>query len=76
MRLNRLLSVVEHSEPLARTAAITSMGSTTFAWLGVANEFLTALATIIAIVSGIFAARFYYNRSKYYCLKVKEEQEK
>ena len=64
MNLHRIMSAVEHSENAARAAVATSFGSTGIAYLGVANEILTAIATIIAIISGVFAIRFYYIKAK------------
>jgi hypothetical protein len=64
--------MAEQSEQLARGAVATSLGSTGFAWIGVANEVLTAIATVIAIISGLYAIRFYYLKGR----SVKEEGKK
>lgn len=63
--VTRIMQAVEHSEPLARVAVATSFGSSAVAWIGVANEVLTLIATTIAIISGLFAIRFYYLKSKH-----------
>ena len=60
----KIIQSVEQSEQIARAAVGTSLGGSTFAWLGVANEILTTVATVIAIISGLYAIRFYYIRSK------------
>ena len=63
---HRWIQIADQAETLvARGAVLTSMGSAGFAWLGVANAFLTSIATIVAIVSGVFAARYYYLKAKH-----------
>lgn len=67
MKMHRLIQVAEQvaqSEQLARAAAGASIAGTSLAWLGPLNEILTAIATIIAIVSGLYAIRFYYKKGK------------
>lgn len=61
-----LSSIMAQSDTLvARGAVGLSFGSTAFAYIERANIALTFVATIIAIVSGLFAIRFYYLRSKH-----------
>ena len=62
--VKHVFQVMEHSEPVAKGAVLTAFGSTGIAWLGPVNDVLTAIATIVAIISGLFASRFYYLKAK------------
>lgn len=62
--MHQLIQLAENSEPIARAATTLSVTSASFAWLGVVNDILTAIATIIAIISGLYAIRFYYKKSE------------
>ena len=64
MKMQQLIQLAESSEPIARAATTLSITSASFAWLGVVNDILTAIATIIAIISGLYAIRFYYKKSQ------------
>lgn len=51
-------------EKAADTATGVAIVGAGFSWLSNANEVLTALATITAIIAGGFAARYHYKKTK------------
>ncbi len=53
------MSVKPPQQLTADAATVVSGGSASWAWLVHINEVLTLVATVIAIVSGLFAIRYY-----------------
>jgi len=53
------MSVKSVQEVAAVGATFVSGGSASWAWLSNVNEILTLIATLIAIVSGLYAIRYY-----------------
>lgn len=62
--MNKLIKTSEVAERVADGAAGLSVASASWAWLAQLNEILTTVATIIAIVSGIYAIRFHMKNKK------------
>jgi len=51
-------------QTIADAATVVSAGSASWAWLVHINEILTLVATLIAIVSGIYAIRYYAKKDE------------
>ena len=49
---------------LANVAAATSIGTTGWAWLEPVGAFLQIIATLVAIVTGVYAINHYRKKSK------------
>lgn len=54
------MSVEQVQNVAADAAAGISVASASYAWLGTANDLMTLLATGVAVVAGILAARYHW----------------
>ena len=62
--MHRLLKTQEAQDLAGAGLTALSVSSAGWAWLTQANEILTALATLVAIASGIAAIRYHHRRTE------------
>ena len=60
---NRMFQIPGVQKIVADAAAAASVTSATWTWVAQANEALQLIATLIAIVSGIYALKFHMGRN-------------
>jgi len=58
------VSIEQVQNVAADAAAGVSVASASYAWLGTANDLMTLLATGVAVVAGILAARYHWVKTK------------